>query len=168
MITVHIVDLRGVYLRTLNADPMGPQPTGAVYAQLPEAIEGFTRMWINGAWHQVLDADVPPLPEPVQPVPAAPDLRITKLAFRNRFMQAEKVSIELAAADDPSAPMAQRQLSATVRAYLADLNAASFIDLAREDLQDGVESLEAASLIGVGRAAEILSNEIDDIERYRV
>lgn len=67
MITAHIIDQRGVYLRTEYVDQSGPQPAGALYGELPDAQDGYTRMWLNGAWQQVLDVDVPALPEPVQP-----------------------------------------------------------------------------------------------------
>lgn len=63
----------------------------------------------------------------------APDARITRLAFRNRFSQAEKVMLELAALDDATAPMAQRQQSAAIRVYLADVAASAFVDLGRAD-----------------------------------
>lgn len=44
----------------------------------------------------------------------APDTRITRLAFRNRFTSAEKMALELAALDDPTAPMTQRQQAADI------------------------------------------------------
>lgn len=62
-----------------------------------------------------------------------PDTRITRLAFRNRFTQAEKVMLELAALDDPTAPMAQRQQAAAIRVHLADVAASAFVDLGRAD-----------------------------------
>lgn len=104
--------------------------------------------------------------EAVEQEPMPLDLRITKLAFRNRFTSAEKVAIEIAALDDPSAPMLQRQQSAAVRAYLADVSAATFIDLGRTDVQEGVQALETGGLIGAGRADEVLSAEIANVERY--
>lgn len=66
-IDAHIVDGRGVYLRTDVVDFYDPQPEGAVYAELPEAQVGHTRMWLDGAWQQVPDADVPPFPQPPEP-----------------------------------------------------------------------------------------------------
>ena len=57
----HIIDSRGVYLRTETVDPMGPQPAGAAYDDVPEPQEGYTRLWLPGGWQQVLNADVPPL-----------------------------------------------------------------------------------------------------------
>ncbi|MHB8123992.1 MAG: hypothetical protein ACYDG4_18050 [Desulfuromonadaceae bacterium] len=95
----------------------------------------------------------------------APATRITRLAFRNRFTQAEKVALELAALDDPAAPMAQRQQAAAIRVYLSDVNSASFIDLSNDGTRDGVVALEAGGLIGVGRALEILDAPVQAHER---
>lgn len=77
MINAHVTDARGVYLRTESVDPMGPQPAWAIYDSegdvLPDVVPGHTRMRSGGAWLQVPDADVPPMPEtPLRPsvVPA--------------------------------------------------------------------------------------------------
>lgn len=82
------------------------------------------------------------------------DSRITKLAFRQRFTFAEKVAIETAAETD-----------ASVRVMLKDQEAASFIDLSRQDTIDGVNALASAGLITAPRASEILTNPIQSIER---
>lgn len=93
------------------------------------------------------------------------DTSITRLAFRNRFTLAEKAAIELAALDDPAAPMPQRQQAAALRANQADLAAATFIDLARPDTRAGVMQLEALGLLAEGRALEILGAPIQPEER---
>ncbi|MGO4480014.1 hypothetical protein AB4Z32_27705, partial [Massilia sp. 2TAF26] len=90
---------------------------------------------------------------------------ITKLAFRNRFTQAEKVAIEMAALDDPSASLPARQQSAAIRASLADSAAASYIDLNRTDTRAGVQALEDGGILAMGRAQEILDAAIADEER---
>lgn len=90
------------------------------------------------------------------PPPVVPPVRITKLAFRNRFTPAEKVAIEMAALDNPAAPMGQRQLAAALRADMADQRDATHINLSRSDTRAGVHKLEQAGLIGPGRAAAIL------------
>lgn len=95
----------------------------------------------------------------------APDTRITRLAFRNRFAQPEKVMLELAALDDPAAPMAQRQQAAAIRVYLADVAASTFVDLARADTRAGVQALEAAGLLAPGRALQILDAPVPTHER---
>ena len=86
----------------------------------------------------------------------APATRITRLAFRNRFTQAEKVALEIAALDNPAATLAQRQQAAAIRVYLADVNASTFVDLAHDDTRAGVQAMETGGLIGVGRALQIL------------
>lgn len=95
----------------------------------------------------------------------AQDPRITRLAFRNRFTQPEKVMLELAALDDPTAPMPQRQRAAAIRAHLADLAASAFVDLGRADTRAGVQSLEAAGLLAAGRALVILDAPVEAHER---
>lgn len=100
------------------------------------------------------------------PMPEQPLLKMTKLAFRNRFTLAEKTGVELASLDDPSAPMAQRAQAAAIRVYLADVAAATFIDPAREETRAGVRALEAAGLIGAGRALEILDAPIGAAEAF--
>lgn len=82
--------------------------------------------------------------------------RITRLAFRNRFTTAEKVALEIAALDNPAAPMPQRAQAAALRANQADLASATFVDLQRPDTRAGVQMLEAAGLLAVGRALVIL------------
>ena len=95
----------------------------------------------------------------------APDTRITRLAFRNRFNSAEKVTLELAAPDDPTAPMAQRQQAAAIRVHLADVAASTFIDLAAQETRAGVQALEAGGLLTEGRALEILDAPVQPHER---
>ncbi len=97
--------------------------------------------------------------------PRAPQTAITKLGFRNRFTLTEKTDIELAAIDDPAADVATRRASATIRAMLKDLDSASFIDLSRPDTIAGVQLLETMGVLGAGRAAQVLSTDIADIER---
>ena len=123
------------------------------------ADEAFVEANYPGAWELV------PAPPPIDAAEPT-DARITRLAFRNRFTQAEKVALELAALDNPSAPMAQRQQAAALRAHLKDLDAASWVDLTRPETAAALQMLEASELIGEGRAAAILDvDSITDIER---
>ena len=82
--------------------------------------------------------------------------RLTRLQFRTRFTAQEKAMLELAAMDDATAPTAQRLQAASLRAYLADLAAAEFVDLADATTVAGVQALEAAGLLATGRAAQVL------------
>jgi hypothetical protein len=92
--------------------------------------------------------------------------RITKLSFRNRFATSEKAALEIAALDNPQADMQARGMAATLRAYLEDVQAATFIDLSRTDTRAGVMMLEQVGLINVGRALQILDTPPTVDEMY--
>lgn len=99
--------------------------------------------------------EIPDDAEIIQNQAPLPSSRITKLAFRNRFTFSEKVAIETAADSD-----------AVVRVLLKDQEAATFIDLARQDTQHGVQLLVSKNLITAARSAEILSLDIQSAEAY--
>jgi hypothetical protein len=119
--------------------------------------------WINGAPTQAGQrfrfADVGGWsygtyqPDAVEPVA---DMRITKLAFKQRFTQAERIAIREAAQTVPE-----------VYDFEDLVNSASFIDLARADTIAAVHYIEAGGLIAEGRAVEILSPPVTEIEQYR-
>ena len=106
------------------------------------------------------------VPDLVPDPPAPVFTRLTKLGFRARFAQAEKTAIELASLDDPSATLAQRQQAADIRVYLTDVAAATYIDPQHVDTRSGVQALEAAGLIGTGRALQILDAPIQATEAF--
>ena len=106
------------------------------------------------------------VPDLVPDPPAPVFTRLTKLGFRARFAQAEKTAIELASLDDPAAPLAQRQQAADIRVYLADVASATYIDPQRPETRAGVQALEAAGLIGAGRALQILDAPIQAEEAF--
>lgn len=89
---------------------------------------------------------------------------ITRAAFRARFTLSEKIAIELAGLDDPSAPMEARSQAAAIRTYQKDVDAAEFIDLTDPATAGGVQALEAAGLLAEGRAAEILTAPVQGSE----
>lgn len=101
---------------------------------------------------------------PPEPAVELVSRKITRLAFRNRFTQAELVALEIASLDDPSATMAARQQAASLRVMNANLATASFIDLDRADTRAGVMQLEAGGLLAAGRGAAILDAPIDPEE----
>jgi hypothetical protein len=72
--------------------------------------------------------------------------QITKLDFLNRFTAEERIGIRTAA-----------QASPAIADYLAMLDAAQDVSLIDPRTIGGVQALEAAGLIGEGRAAEILA-----------
>lgn len=91
--------------------------------------------------------------------------RVTVLAFRNRFTMNEKVAIEMASMDNPSAAAEVRQFSAMLRAVLRDLDTATFVDLNRTDTRTYVMLMEQYGIVGPGRATIILDTAVQEVER---
>lgn len=71
---------------------------------------------------------------------------LTKLEFLNRFTAEERIGIRTAA-----------QASPAIADYLAMLDAAQDVSLIDPTTIAGAQALEAAGLIGAGRAAQILA-----------
>lgn len=76
----------------------------------------------------------------------AKESRITLYAFRSRFTIEEKAAIEFSAVDDP-----------LVRAVLKDFDSATYIDLSRLDVQQGIGVFVQKDLLTEPRASEILT-----------
>jgi hypothetical protein len=70
---------------------------------------------------------------------------LTRLQFRNRFTQAEKVAIYTAA-----------EQVVAIKVWLDDLMVAESVDLTAPETIAGVQGLEQAGLLAAGRADEIL------------
>lgn len=123
----------------------------------------YVEEFAAGRWRHVTPAAPP---APVFPGAGPRHRWITKLAFRNRFTQAERVGTELASIDNPAAPMPQRAAAAGLRSALADIQAALYIDLDRSDTRAGVIAQEDMGLIGPGRALTILDSPVQPHEVY--
>lgn len=128
-----------------------------------EAVSAFAR--VNQAVVDV--SDMNPLPyvgqgwDGISFVGHVPARWITKLAFMNRFTDAELLAIETAS---ESASTAGRFL----RIIRKKQELAQYIDLDRTDTITGVYALATSfALITPERAAEILSAPISDLEKYR-
>jgi hypothetical protein len=93
-------------------------------------------------------------------------MRLTRLAFRLRFTQAEKVAIEMAALDNPAAPLAQRMAAAALRADLADTAVSLFIDTNRAETRAGVLALASFGLLAPERPTVILDTQAQLHELY--
>lgn len=98
-------------------------------------------------------------------VPVSQGRKITKLAFRNRFTTTEKITLELASLDDPTATALERQQKAGLRVYLKDLDNATYIDLERQETISGVFALVSLGLLTNDRANAIL---LDPIQSHEV
>ena len=90
--------------------------------------------------------------------------KITKLAFTNRFTITEKIAIEIASIDNIAGTMQERQVAASLRVYLEDIDRASFIDLSDPGLPDALSYLVLLGILTQDRINEIINNPIKDIE----
>jgi hypothetical protein len=105
--------------------------------------------WDGTSFSYTPDANQVILGEALTPQPR----HITQLAFLNRFTDAEAIAIDLAS-------QGSTVQAAAMRRYQAKVNAATYIDLDRQDTRDGVIALEALGLLGTGRALVILDDPI--------
>jgi len=140
-----------------------PFSTAFPDAYVVEAVAADGTVTIAGSSFDSTFIEVVSAAPPAPPAPP-PSRKVTRLSFRNRFTAPEKVAIELASLDDPTAQMAQRQQAALLRAYLRDVEAASSVDLAYSQTRAGVQALEAVGLLAAGRALQILDAPIQPDE----
>lgn len=84
-------------------------------------------------------------PDDAEPVIAPPLGQISKLAYMDRFTDAELAGIYAAS-----------HVSPAVEVWLEKFKLAEFIDLSDPRTLAGLQALEANDLIGTGRALEIL------------
>lgn len=86
-------------------------------------------------------------------------IRITRLAFLNRFTDAEAVGIDLAS-------LGSTEPAAILRREMKRIDAAQYIDIADPALLEGLTKLEQFGLLSSGRAEQILNPEVTAKERY--
>lgn len=102
---------------------------------------------------------------PVKDVVKAP-VKITKLAFLTRFSDEAAIAIDIASIDDPTASGAARQQAAALRRFIQKVNAATYIDVTRDDTVNGVLSL-VGTFISQEEADSILSTEVGENEAFK-
>lgn len=135
-ITAHEVDVRGVYLRSETLSTYAAQPEGAVYAELPDAQEGHTRMWLDSAWQQVPDAEVPPLPPAKPPEEIRAEIMDGVQRYLDDFAQTKTYDGILSACT---------YATSTVPRFAAE---GQYCVEARDACWDAVASIEAEVLAG--------------------
>jgi hypothetical protein len=105
---------------------------------------------VNGEWQVtwVFEA-IPPV--------SAPDYgtKITRLAMKLRMTATERKTIRAAA-----------ETNADVYDFMDLLSDSTYIDLTRPETVQGIQTLEAAGLLGAGRADEILTDAVTEQERW--
>ena len=126
------------------------------------------QVWINGKWIEGLPTEAGQRYRFMTPsgyqygtyvpesAPDVADMRITKLAFKQRFTQSDRIAIRTASETIPQ-----------VYDFQDLVNSATFIDLSRQDTIDAVNAIEQLGLIQAGRASIILGPPVEEIERYK-
>lgn len=117
--------------------------------------EGSGWNWTGFAWVELRIPTPPVDPEPVTQV-----RHITKLAFMNRFTDAEAIALDLAS-------IGATVNAAAIRRYKEKITVATFIDLDRQDTRAGVQALETLGLLAEGRALIILDSTIQEEEIFK-
>ena len=115
---------------------------------------------IDWSWDSVTGFTPPVVPVVEVSPQAAPKRQITQLAFLNRFTDAEAIAIDLAS-------QGTTVEAAAMRRYQKKVDAATYIDLSRQDTRDGVLALESIGLLAAGRATEILDAPVQPEEVAR-
>lgn len=98
------------------------------------------------------------------PVPRNLGKLISRIAFRNRLTDDEKINIELAALDIPNGQPAARRKQAKLRVLKEDVLSASKIDLSDARFIAAVNEMESEGLLGSGRAQAILTAPVREDE----
>lgn len=120
-----------------------PRPAFALYDT--RAREDFAQDWSTEDEVAVMRRAVQAISDAMTP-PSPPERRVTPLEFFNLFTVPEQVAIFGSA-------------SGEVKMLTARASAATFVDLDNAEVADGVNYLEAAGLIGEGRAAQVIAGE---------
>lgn len=95
-------------------------------------------------------------PEPLPTSDPVADKRITKLAFKQRLTQTERIAIRATAQSNPM-----------VYDFQDLVDSATFVDLSRQDTIDGLRALESAGLLEEGRVDQILMAPITELEQFK-
>lgn len=128
-------------------------------AELPQAEHLSARYRLE----QIIEATINP--DAIEPEYSGSWL-ITRYAFRRRLTADEKENIEVASVDVATASAANRKKTAALRVYMADMQAAEYIDLKDAELRSGVTKMQTIGLIAAGRAATILDTVPTAEERF--
>lgn len=150
-------DLYGWYTGPCNASE--PRSTEIAPANLSTGTSGQRANWTGYAW---IERDYVAPPVVIEPAPDYGRI-VTRLAFLNRFTDAEAIAIDLAS-------IGATVQAATLRRAQAKINAAEEIQLDNAETRAGVQALETAGLIAAGRATAILDSAVQPHEvpaRYR-
>lgn len=124
-------------------------------------------LMVLGNTHQIIDiTDMTPMPDEgwtfqnntfIQPIGyQIKDMKVTKLAFRQRFTMNEMAAVYTAMA-----------ANVVVKIMIDNLSMATYVDLSRTDTIQGVYYMVSIGLLTAERANQILTTPPTQIEHYK-
>ena len=128
-----------------NVGPPGPLPHPLVGDLPADALENLS--WVSEELRSEYDLNDAGFFAVENIAPVEKNF-MPKIDFLRLFTQAERIAIRSAA-----------KVNAQIEDYQDMLNAATVISLQDQDMLYGIPMLEAAGLLGTGRAAQILAGE---------
>lgn len=142
-----------IYTNPIEIDPYAALPQMATEVAPPLTSGTEVAQWQGIQWIILPERPVIPVLEPVpepQPTPESPVIAtpLAKIDFLRLFTQAERIAIKAAAKTNP-----------IIEDYQYMLDNSNTVLLTDPDIQSGVPLLEAAGLIGLGRAVQILAGQ---------
>lgn len=155
--TFYKYDTYGWYAGTCNDGE--PRSTDIAPANLSTGTSGQRANWTGYVW---IERDYVAPPVVIEPAPDYGRI-VTRLAFLNRFTDAEAIAIDLAS-------IGGTVEAATLRRAQAKINTAEEVQLDNVETRAGVLALEGAGLLAAGRATVILDAAVQAHEvpaRYR-
>jgi len=145
MLTYYAYDSQAIYTNPVTFDPYGPIPPNSTPIAPPALTGTEVAQLQSDGW--VILSERPPAPPEPTPAPPPPVI-LNKVDFLRLFYQQERIDIRAAGTVNP-----------IIADYQYMLDAATTVSLSDPDILTGIPMLEAAGLLGPGRAAQILANE---------
>lgn len=149
MITYYAYDNQLIYTNPIEIDPYAALPEMATEVAPPETLGTEVTQWHGSHWvilpERPVNTEIVNLELEIAPESA---VVLNKVDFLRLFTQTERIAIKAASKVNP-----------IIEDYQYMLDNSNTILLSDPDIQSGVPLLEAAGLIGLGRAVQILAGQ---------
>lgn len=160
---IYQIDRQGFFIKEIDLNKGHSIPDNCVTIPPPNKIGNLLPKWCGGEW-QLVEFTLPKIFETIiTPL----ETKISVLSFLNRFTDAEAIALDLASIDDPLGTIEERTLAATIRRFLSKVNAATYIDLTRQETIDGVNSLAGLGFLTIERATAIIQDTPTEEELFK-
>lgn len=136
----HVIDSFGVWLRSVEVDPEGPQPDFAIYSDIIPPKEGFSRVYnfASGFWEYAAPALIPT-------VTVTAPKQISALDMLDLFTE-----------DEQRAVVAASLQNVEIKLWYDRMIAASYVTYGDPRTAQGLDALVSAGLLTQPRRDEII------------